>query len=565
MAKRQANRAGGRAARGGLPAGVLDVWGGGQLLAFSGLDGPTPYRHSLVARTAFRDVGLLVKIPDEAELHFAPGRPRKVFLTGDVFDIVHAAGRTRGAFLDAAHLLIEGPCRVRAAGAGLTCVTRDGRTLIAAAALCDPALIAADLDEAVERRMHWIKSVPKPRLPAGLPRKTLWKCLSVIKTNTYAPDGAIRHRYTTPDRWPHRGVWLWDSAFNAIGIRHLDAALARDAVEAVLDNQWPDGLVQISVFQDGRRSEMTQPPTLAMAAGLIHDADPAGGGPWLRRIYPKLAAYLDWDMAHRDVDGAGLLEWAIEPNRRCRCGESGWDNSPRFDCALPLDAVDFNSLLAVECEQMARLADLLDRRAERRTWAARHRRLCRLINRRLWNEDLGIYVDCEANTGRQRPMLSAAGLLPLACGAPTARQARRLARHLRDPASLGTPLPVPTVSPSHADMYSKDMWRGPVWVNVNWLIARGLDRYRLRDEAVLIRRKTLAAVEKYYGRHGAIFEFFDDEDRIAPPDLLRKTLNDPSQWIHQVIHDYMWTATLYVDMRAAAAKTGRGSEPTGDR
>lgn len=536
-----------------IPDGVLDIWGGGQLLAFSGLDGPTPYRHSLVARTAFSGTGLLVKLPGQAELRFCAETPRRTFLAGDAFDVVHPGGRTRGVFADACHLLIEGPCEVRDAGQGLRILTQGSRTLVAAARVCDERRLAADLDEATAQRLRWIVNVPKPDLPRGLRRQTFWKCLSVIKTNIYGPEGRLKHRYTTPDRWPHRGMWLWDSAFNAIGIRHLDPALARDAIEAVLDAQHDDGLVQISYFHQDRRTDMTQPPTLALASRLIYQTQPEKE--WLARIYPRLAAYLQWDMAQRDTDGSGLLEWLIEPKVQCRCGESGWDNSPRFDIAKPLDAVDFNSFLARECEAMAEIAGLLGKDGDRAAWSAQHKRLCDLINRKLWNEPLGIYVDALAATGEQQPLLTAAGFLPLLCGAPSKAQAQRLAGHLRDPHTFATNLPVATIPPCHKEHYSKDMWRGPVWVNINWCIARGLDRYGLSDEARELRRRTLAAIEKYYGRYGAIFEFFDEEDKVAPPDLLRKTVNDPREWIHQVIYDYMWTATLYIDM--CLAEQGR--------
>jgi hypothetical protein len=534
--------------------GVLDVWGGGQLFAFSGLEGHTPYHQALAGRTAFEGAGLLLRYPDEAELHFDADRPTKTFLSGDVLDLQHAGGRTRGALLNATHLLIDGPCRVGSRGKGLAHVAKDGRTLVGAAAGLDAALLGADLDAAIRSRLAWIADAPKPPHLAGLAAKTFWKCLSVLKTTVYSPEGVLRHRYMTPDRWPHRGMWLWDSAFQAIGMRHVDPGVARDAISGVLDAQWPDGQVQISYFHRNDRAEYTQPPTLAMAAELVLAAQGVQGREWIAEIYPALEKYLQWDMANRDVDGGGLLEWKIEEHRGCRCGESGWDNSPRFDCALPLDATDFNSLLAIECEAMARFAELLGRGDDAKKWQAHHARLCRLMNERLWSERLGMYVDCEAHGGKQQEYLTASGLLPLACGAPSPERARRMAAHLRDPATMGTPLPLPTLSPSHRDLYSKDMWRGPVWVNVNWLVARGLDRYGLHDDAAMLRGKTLSAIEKYYAEFGAIFEFFDDEDRVPPPQLMRKGPCNPAAWIHQVIHDYGWTAAMYVDLRAGDGK-----------
>jgi glycogen debranching enzyme len=344
-------------------------------------------------------------------------------------------------------------------------------------------------------------------------------------------------------------MWLWDSAFHAIGLRHLDVPVAREALEAVLDAQHPDGQVQISYHHRQGRESATQPPTLALAVGLVHEVRPERE--WLARLYPKLAAYLEWDIRNRDVDGDGLLEWLCGENPRCRCGESGWDNSPRFDCAKPLNATDFNSFLALECEYLASFAAELGFCEEREKWTARQAALCRGMNEKLWNDDLGIYVDARADTGEQQPLLAASGFLPLICGAPDSTRARRLAQHLHNPRTFGVAVPLPSLSPRHRE-YSKDMWRGPMWVNINWLVARGFERCGLPEEARFLRERTLATIEKYYERYGVLFEFYDDEDKVPPPELLRKQRHDPNRWIHQVVHDYGWTAALYIDIRMDA-------------
>jgi neutral trehalase len=149
--------------------------------------------------------------------------------------------------------------------------------------------------------------------------------------------------------------------------------------------------------------------------------------------------------------------------------------------------------------------------------------------------------------------LSSAGFLPLICGAPTPERAAALARHLRDPATFGTALPVPSIAAQDGAHYAKDMWRGPTWVNVNWLIARGLERYAQFDRSFAhlarsLDRATVAEVERTCALYGTFFEYFDDRREVAPPQLLRKGLCDPGNPFRQVIHDYGWTTTLYVDL-----------------
>ncbi len=520
-------------------------WHLGKLLAFSHLDGPTDYASGLVARTV--PGGLDVKLPGECQLRFA-GAVETSEIASDSFEArLTGEAPVRGVMLDAHHLLLEGAWRVEAVSPEIATLAREGRLLVGAACRFKPEWLEADFAAALAARRAWLESLELPPALADASAQTrhgFARAAAQMKGQVCSPQGMLRHAWTTPDRWPHRSMWLWDSAFHAIGWRHLDPALARDFIDAVLDAQDEHGFVPHMAAPDGR-SEITQPPVLALAAGLVLEkaADPG----WLAHVYPKLAAYLDWDAAHRDTDGGGLLEWYIEATPECRSGESGMDNSPRFDAAVPLDAPDFNAFLAHEYEWMAGFAARLGKPGEAAEWSRRHRALCGLINEKLWNEAAGLYCDRDPRTGALSPVLSCAGFLPLLCGAPSAAQARALAAHLKNPRTFGTPLPIPSVAACNTECYSKDMWRGPAWVNINWLVARGLRRYGFDAEAGALRHETLAELERYAEANGTFFEYFDDRREIPPPRLLRKGKNLPGQHPYQAIHDYGWSATLFVD------------------
>jgi putative isomerase len=508
--------------------GLLNRWTGGRLFTFSGLDGRTDFFHGLTLRTAFDATGFDIKLPGEGRL-LLPGPPTRCVLTGDCFQTESA----RGALLDAYHLLIEGPVTVSGLGAQLRGLQQGGRTLVGSRYGFDASLFNADLDGAIAGRLAWLRA---QKLPA---RPMLAAALSQMKTMVYAPEGQIKRRFTTPDRWPHRGMWLWDSAFHAIGYRHVDAALAREILSAVFDGQADDGFVPIRSEPHSSHPRFTQPPLLALAAKLVLETD--DDRDWLEWIYPRLCRYVAWDLANRDSDGSGLLEWLIEDNVNCRSGESGMDNSTRFDSARLMDATDFNSLIAHECEILAGFAGRLGLPAEEKQWADRHANLCRLIEQRLWNDTLNFYLDDGS------AVLASAGFLPLVCGAASPARAAALREHLRNPATFGTPLPVASVAANDPG-YARDMWRGPVWVNINWLIARGFDRYGMREEAGRIRAETMTEIERWHARYGTFFEFFDDRRAVDPPQLLRKGRCAPEvSPFHQVFFDYGWTATLYLD------------------
>jgi putative isomerase len=532
------------------------TWTPGQLLAFSGLDGPTDYEHGLVARTGSNAVELEVVLPGRCRLRFSQDGMGDYLVAGDFLELQTAAGPVRAAFLDARHLLVEGPCAAIEPDDGLALLRRGERLLVSSAAAPDEGMLEADLDAALADRRSWLAG---QTMPAGLPlptRRAVAKALSQMKAQVCSPEGRIGHRWTTPDRWPHRALWLWDSAFHAIGWRHLDPGLAREMLLAVLDAQREDGFVPHMIRPDGS-SAITQPPVLGLAAARIEALAPDRA--WVREIYPRLCSYVEWDLANRDSDGNGLVEWQIEGNPHCRSGESGMDNSPRFDAATQLDAVDFNAFLANECEVLAGFARQLGRPAEAERWQDRHRKLCRLINQHLWSEEQGLYLDYDVDQDAPSPVLASSGFLPLLCGAPSATQAARLAAHLHDPTTFGTPLPVPSIAARDTAHYARDMWRGPVWLNVNWLIAAGFERYGHREEAELIRSRSLTVLEQGVERHGTFFEFYDDRLEVEPTQLRRKGKGRPEEGpYHQPLHDYGWTATLYLDLILTGA---RAAEP----
>mgnify|MGYP001425171094 CR=1 FL=1 len=521
---------------------TLNIWGNGQILAFSGIDGATDYNDGIVMRTAFGEAGFNIRTPENGgRIRFDKAAivPERLTLAGDFFE----CGDLKVAFLDTYHILFEGEFLLQP-GRATEVVVNKNRILIGVQEYFNPELIDADIDEVIAKRRAYLEEISLPDGLSGVTVKTLTKAFSQMKTMVYAPEGEIKHRWTTPDRWPHRHMWLWDSVFHAIGFRHLNPSMAREALLAVFDLQAEDGFIP-AYGAPGLRAPNTQGPVLAFGVKQVYDAEPSLN--FLAKAYPHLKRYLEWDFANRDNDGAGLLEWYVEERKDCRSGESGMDNSPRFDSAMHLDAPDFNSLISMECEIMAGFASELGLKRDRQEWMERHEKLNRLINNRLWNDDEGFYFDYDVSTGRLSTVMASSGFLPLICGAASADQAKQLASHLNNPQTFKTPMPVSSIAVCDKKSYSKDMWRGPAWVNINWLIAHGFRRYGMHEQADMIINKTIAKIEEMYLKHGTFFEFYDDKNEVEPPQLLRKTKNIPDSF-HQSFHDYGWTATLYVDM-----------------
>ncbi|MDX3248058.1 MGH1-like glycoside hydrolase domain-containing protein [Streptomyces sp. ME18-1-4] len=162
---------------------------------------------------------------------------------------------------------------------------------------------------------------------------------------------------TVPSRrlYPHQ--WSWDSAFIAIGLRHLSPRRAQTELETLLAAQWGDGRIPHIVFNPSvpldayfpspdfwrsstagraagaprtvQTSGIVQPPVHALAAWLVHRADPglSRARGFLARVYPRLAAWHRYLLHRRDLGGGGLVS-VVHP------WEQGMDNAPSWDAPL---------------------------------------------------------------------------------------------------------------------------------------------------------------------------------------------------------------------------------------
>jgi hypothetical protein len=156
------------------------------------------------------------------------------------------------------------------------------------------------------------------------------------------------HTLPATGLYPHQ--WSWDSAFIAIGLRHISPRRAGQELDSLLAGQWADGRIPQIIFDPHRDTDyspgsgfwqsrdlpgspadvdtagLIQPPNHAWAVWKVHVADPEESQrrSFLERAYPRLVAWHDYLRTRRDRGGRGLAS-IVHP------WESGTDNSPLWD------------------------------------------------------------------------------------------------------------------------------------------------------------------------------------------------------------------------------------------
>ena len=372
--------------------------------------------------------------------------------------------------------------------------------------------------------------------------KLYYKCLSIQKENVYAPEGKIAYRWTTPDRVPHRFMWLWDSAFHAMAFAEYNVEMAKDAIRAVLSLEYEDGFIAHMMSADGGFSNLTQPPVLSWGVWNVYQKDK--DKEFLRECVPALRKFLLWTMKNRDKNGNGLLEWFTEPDyTECKCGESGLDNSPRFDFDNDLDAIDFSTYLCNDTKYLAWIYRELGDKENEEYFTAVHESMKGKINTLLWSDEDGLYYD-RLFDGKLTRVASSSSFLPMFAGICTQAQADKMVKVLLDESKFWTEMPVPSM-PKDSEFYDVDMWRGCSWLNINYFLILGLETYGYGEIAAQLRERTLNAVNGWYEKTGNIFEFYDADNVICPFRLKRKgeQPEKPDYRMHvHSITDYNWSA-----------------------
>jgi glycogen debranching enzyme len=143
----------------------------------------------------------------------------------------------------------------------------------------------------------------------------------------------------------------------------------------------------------------------------------------------------------------------------------------------------------------------------------------------LWDETSGEYYSRNAATGEYLKSSTVATFLPLWAGV-TPERAKRLVALLRDERVYWPAFPVPSVAVNAPGFDANRYWKGPTWVNMNWMIVQGLVECAEPMLADALRRDTLDLVE-----HTGFSEYFS-----------------PVTGRGFGANDFSWTAALTVDL-----------------
>ncbi len=328
-------------------------------------------------------------------------------------------------------------------------------------------------------------------------------------------------------------------------------------------------------------SGITQPPIHAYAVLKIYEnsKDKKKVKEFLKWIYPKLVKLHRYLYLERNPDDNGLV-YIIHP------WESGMDNSPMWDPVLkridlskvelpdferkdnrivdpeqrpgdddykryiylvdifrknryedrkifhecPFIVFDplFNSVLAASNKALMKIADIIGencRQAEE--WYLTTSRSMRDL---LYDNNRGIFYAYDYIEKKQIKVETSAGFMPLFGGVASHSQALKLLEYMNSASFCqiheDNCFAIPNYDKTKKDFSTKNYWRGPVWININWMLYQGLKRYRFKQKAEHL-EKTILELPVRFG----FYEYFDSRFGKG-----------------YGTKDFSWTAALFIDL-----------------
>jgi glycogen debranching enzyme len=177
----------------------------------------------------------------------------------------------------------------------------------------------------------------------------------------------------------------------------------------------------------------------------------------------------------------------------------------REDCPFLVQDVLFNALLCQSERDLAEIARILGE--DPAPHEAQAEQTAQAMNQKLWDEEHSIYVDFDLAVGQPLYVYVAPNFVPLYAGIPDEDKALRMLDALENTGfSLKNKniVPVPSYDPYGYGFSPDRYWRGPVWININWLLMRGLERYGFDEQATRLRQSIVKLVKE-----GGFYEYFD--------------------------------------------------------
>ncbi|UJG44194.1 MAG: hypothetical protein K9W46_03200 [Candidatus Heimdallarchaeum endolithica] len=352
--------------------------------------------------------------------------------------------------------------------------------------------------------------------------------------------------FTAPGPGVYNQQWFWDSCFHSIvwsnmGYNKRAVAELESLVIGKKEKEFFPHMIfwkqkkdkwwffTDRLFPSKQYSELIQPPIIGYSLFILSK----NGWEFNKedRLITNTNQHYQYLLKTRDPEKTGLIS-IVHP------WESGLDSLPSYDLELKdkpffgLKArlrfrkllMDFkkryfweqeqickyssfrikdvltNSLLAFSLKNYAEVLKKLGLDDLALQYDKKSSEITQSLIKYCWNNDKKIFFDLDVRTDKfkQIEVKTVGSLTPLLLDIPAVVK-NSLIKHLINPREYWLPYPIPSVAADESTFSpteDKLLWRGPTWVNTNFLIWLGLNKQKEFELAGKVAERTIAIIKK---------------------------------------------------------------------
>jgi glycogen debranching enzyme len=193
----------------------------------------------------------------------------------------------------------------------------------------------------------------------------------------------------------------------------------------------------------------------------------------------------------------------------------------------------FNSILIKSNKSLVKLYKILGKNNNRveqlNKWIAKS---TKSVNSKLFNESIGAYVHFDLVKNQQIMYCSSSSFSPIFAGIPDRERAKIMLKTMLDSFGSEHMYLCASFDPRHKKFDSQRYWRGPVWINLNWMLYKGFKEYGFTTVADRLKNDALELVKEY-----GFYEYFECKKSKTP-----KAKGGYGG------ENFSWTAALIIDL-----------------
>ncbi len=333
-----------------------------------------------------------------------------------------------------------------------------------------------------------------------------WNSFTLMRQCMLPPEGKSNYNYYVFSRepqwgWGHGGQ-VFHESLCMLAYALMDPVSAQNSQRVFMECQHEDGYINYrtgpyldeTIATNGQLT--TSAPWFSWTNLELYKI--SGDKKFLEDSYTSGKKLFGFFENNRDSDHDGLYEWGGHAVlESVRDGEVAvWDNvgwPAKFEC------MDLSSMLYCEAQSLSKMAAVLGQSAESDLWKNKAAAIRDSINKYMWDEKSGFYYNVtkanhtfsqtNADDLKRKEII---GFLPLWAGIASPQQASKIVAHLLDSSEFWRAYGVPSLAANDPYYNPQGYWNGPVWVQWQYLIFRGLLNYGYQKEARQLAEKVLA-------------------------------------------------------------------------